>query len=661
MSDPLVYVCNPETYANGSVYESNLNGLLDNLVDNTSQMGFNASSYGESPDKVYGLLQCRGDGSHEDCFDCSVDARKSVLTKCPNAVGGRLFFEMCFLRFEKSVNFVWELNTSPYCVTSQTSISTAPYVFDDTVRSLVHNLSITASDTANIKRFAAGSSIDSYFHRIFASVQCCRAVSKDDCLSCLTSAIDALHKDCAGQSGCRLYLGSCFLRYDMRKFVKSEAPSVPMVVEAPKRGVPTITPFRHKTQKESKKLPITLGSIGAVLIALLILSFAMRNNKIIIRRPIIVREDEEGNEINVANWLLTTPDQMVFGLESLRIATENFDDVNKLGEGGFGPGRTSDGREIAVKKLSLRSNQGKREFMNEVKLLAKIQHRNLVKLLGCCAEGPERLLVYEYLPNRSLDAILFHQEMRRQFDWQQRYNIILGIARGLLYLHQDSALRIIHRDIKASNILLDLKLNPKIADFGLARMFPDEETHVSTKVAGTFGYIAPEYALKGRLTEKADIYSFGVLLLEIVSGRKNTDLNLLPEMKNLLEWAWVLHQGGRLRDMIDRTLNIDISEPQEQAAIRCIDVALLCTQADPANRPSMSNIILMISSNIGMLPNPTKPAFVNAANNRTATSRSDRHEYQRDGSSSATSPSNNLSVHVYYSKNDASITQLEPR
>ncbi|KAH9302312.1 hypothetical protein KI387_013895, partial [Taxus chinensis] len=193
-------------------------------------------------------------------------------------------------------------------------------------------------------------------------------------------------------------------------------------------------------------------------------------------------------EFSSESGLLMQEQHFVFGLQELAEATENFHEKNKLGEGGFGAvyrGTTTDGRGIAVKKLSARSAQGKKEFMNEVKLVANVQHRNLVKLWGCCAERDERLLVYDYLPNKSLDTFLFDHEKRRELDWQKRYNIIFGIARGLLYLHEDSQLRIIHRDIKANNILLDDKLNPKIADFGLARLSPEGETHIETRVAGT--------------------------------------------------------------------------------------------------------------------------------------------------------------------------------
>ncbi|KAL3577591.1 hypothetical protein D5086_019095, partial [Populus alba] len=214
-----------------------------------------------------------------------------------------------------------------------------------------------------------------------------------------------------------------------------------------------------------------------------------------------------------------------FNMDELACATNNFSVSNKLGEGGFGPvykGTLTDGREIAVKRLSKNSRQGLDEFKNEVKHIVKLQHRNLVRLLGCCIERDENMLVYELLPNKSLDFYIFEETRILLLDWPKRYNIINGIARGLLYLHQDSRLRIIHRDLKTSNILLDDEMNPKISDFGLARSFGENEIEATTnKVAGTYGYISPEYANYGLYSLKSDVFSFGVLVLEIVGGYRN--------------------------------------------------------------------------------------------------------------------------------------------
>nr|KJB12744.1 hypothetical protein B456_002G034400 [Gossypium raimondii] len=226
----------------------------------------------------------------------------------------------------------------------------------------------------------------------------------------------------------------------------------------------------------------------------------------------------------------------LFNFEELATAT-NFHPQKKLGQGGFGPvyrGTLDDGKEIAVKRLSKASGQGLEEFMNEVAVISKLQHRNLVKLFGCCVEAEEKMLVYEFMPNKSLDAFLFDPVKQKLLDWRKRFNIIEGISRGLLYLHRDSRLKIIHRDLKASNVLLDQELNSKISDFGIARIFGGDENQANTKrVVGTYGYMSPEYAMHGRFLEKSDVFSYGVLLLEIVSGRRNTsfynkdDLSLL--------------------------------------------------------------------------------------------------------------------------------------
>eukprot|EP01018_Ginkgo_biloba_P036593 Gb_07082 [translate_table: standard] len=298
--------------------------------------------------------------------------------------------------------------------------------------------------------------------------------------------MNTLYQCCSQRQGAQSMLGSCTVRYEIYPFFNS-APSPPALFPtAETLSIAGLSPSMEKrSKKSSKKIPIKLGAFGGVLVALVIIClFAMRRKvkSAIIQSSVTRRHNEDVSES------LLGQDQTIFTLEALMVATANVSNANKLGEGGFGPvykGGTPDGVEIAVKKLSVRSGQGKREFLNEVKLVAKIQHRNLVKLLGSCVEGAERLLVYEYLPNKSLDTVLFDPEKRRTLDWQKRYNIMFGVARGLLYLYEDSQLRIIHRDIKASNILLDDKLNPKITDFGLARLFPEDETHVHTRVAGT--------------------------------------------------------------------------------------------------------------------------------------------------------------------------------
>ncbi|KEH36480.1 G-type lectin S-receptor-like Serine/Threonine-kinase [Medicago truncatula] len=231
-------------------------------------------------------------------------------------------------------------------------------------------------------------------------------------------------------------------------------------------------------------------------------------------------------------------DLPMFDFNTIILATNNFLEANKLGQGGFGSvyrGRLIEGQEIAVKRLSQTSEQGVEEFKNEVKLIAKLQHRNLVRLLGCCVDRDEKLLVYEYMENRSLDSILFDKARKPLLDWKKRFDIICGIVRGLLYLHHDSRLRIIHRDLKASNILLDGKMNPKISDFGMARIFGRDQTEANTlRVVGTYGYMSPEYAMDGNFSVKSDVFSFGVLVLEIISGKKNRGFYYADDDMNLL-------------------------------------------------------------------------------------------------------------------------------
>ncbi|KAK0596069.1 hypothetical protein LWI29_012545 [Acer saccharum] len=263
-----------------------------------------------------------------------------------------------------------------------------------------------------------------------------------------------------------------------------------------------------------------------------------------------------------------------FSYSVLKTATKDFSPANKLGEGGFGPvykGKLSDGRAIAVKQLSVASRQGKSQFVAEIVAISAVQHRNLVKLYGCCTEGSERLLVYEYLENSSLDQALFG-ERSMNFNWSTRYDICLGVAR----------------------------------DFGLAKLYDDKKTHISTRVAGTFGYLSPEYAMRGHLTEKTDVFAFGVVALEVVSGRPNSDSSLDREQVYLLEWVWHLHENDREAELVDSRL----PEFNEEEVKRIIGVALLCTQTLPSLRPPMSRVVAMLSGDMEVSTLTTKPVYL---------------------------------------------------
>ncbi|URD74561.1 STYKc [Musa troglodytarum] len=378
----------------------------------------------------------------------------------------------------------------------------------------------------------------------------------------------------------------------------------------------------------------------------------------------------------------------------LEAATDNFSDANLLGQGGFGPvykGVMKNGLEIAVKKLSLHSRQGVQEFTNEVRLLLKVQHRNLVSLLGCCVASDQKMLVYPYFPNRSLDHFLFglhlslslsdtillycllssDKRKTASLDWSKRFEIIVGVAKGLLYLHEESPVKIIHRDIKASNILLDDRLNPKIADFGMARLFQGDDTHVNTfKVSGTYGYMAPEYALSGYLSAKADVFSFGVLMLEIVSGRKNIDKRLDEEQIDLLSYVssstyhhprnrvlgtqmllwlrcsqtWKLFEEGKALEIMDPSIS---TWDRDEAAL-CIQVALLCCQAVVSVRPEMHGVRLMLSSDSFSLPKPGRPGTRGREGRRTSTASSTLTRTSANSTAASTGTDATKSSSIFY-------------
>ncbi|KAL6538213.1 hypothetical protein OROGR_012201 [Orobanche gracilis] len=291
-----------------------------------------------------------------------------------------------------------------------------------------------------------------------------------------------------------------------------------------------------------------------------------------------------------------------FTYRQIKTATNSFSTENKIGEGGFGAiykGTLSDGTVIAVKQLSSKSKQGYREFVNEIGMISTIQHPNLIKLYGCCIEGKELLIIYEYMENNSLARALFGSEVNKlNMSWPTRRNICVGVAKGLAHLHEESVVKIVHRDIKATNVLLDGNLMAKISDFGLAKLDEEDDTHISTRIAGTIGYMAPEYAMRGYLTDKADVYSFGVLLLEVTSGRSNVIVSG-EGLMYLLDQAILLSETDNLWELVDPSLE---SNCNKQEILSTINIALLCTIIDYAERPSMPTVVSMLIGNSRLIP-----------------------------------------------------------
>ncbi|XP_058754541.1 probable leucine-rich repeat receptor-like serine/threonine-protein kinase At3g14840 isoform X2 [Vicia villosa] len=345
---------------------------------------------------------------------------------------------------------------------------------------------------------------------------------------------------------------------------------------------------------------------------------------------------------------------------SLARATNHFDISNKIGEGGFGPvykGCLPNGTLIAVKQLSSKSRQGNREFLNEIGMISALQHPNLVKLCGCCVEGDQLLLIYEYLENNSLARALFGpEELQIKLDWSTRRKIYVGIARGLAYLHEESRLKVVHRDIKASNVLLDKDLNPKISDFGLARLDEEDNTHISTRIAGTYGYMAPEYAMHGYLTDKADVYSFGIVAMEIVSGRSNTLYRSKEEPFYLLNWAHLLKERGDLIELVDRRLGSDFNKKE---AMVVINVALLCTNVTSNLRPSMSSVVSFLEGR-SMVPEFVSDSSEVMDEKKMEVMRKYYYQMEENEKSKSQTQSQSLSIDGPWTASSSSAVDLYP-
>ncbi|KAI3952742.1 hypothetical protein MKW92_007240 [Papaver armeniacum] len=485
--------------------------------------------------------------------------------------------------------------------------------------------------------------------KIYGLIQCDSDITPKSCRTCLEKIKVDAGVECYGKRNGEIMRPSCYLRYQSDDFIDVDVPST---TEKP---APSLTPYSSNnttmTKPAKRKIKTSSMITIAIVISVVVIAIIMTT----ITRMQLTTATNGHYLICLRRWIaenimddvddMAIAESLQFNFTTIKAATNNFSEANKLGQGGFGSiykGTLPSGQEIAVKRLSSDSGQGEEEFKNEVLLVVKLQHRNLVRLLGFCLQLEEKLLIYEFMPNASLDQLIFDPVKRKRLDWERRYKIIEGISKGLLYLHEDSRLRIIHRDLKPSNVLLDANMEPKIADFGMARMFKVDQHQASTKrIMGTYGYMAPEYAMRGHFSVKSDVFSFGVLVLEILSGKRINSFHESKGVDDLLTYAWALWKNGTALEVLDPTLKENHSRGE---VMRCIHIALLCVQEDMDDRPTMAAIVQKLTNFSVSLQLPTSPpTYFVKKKAETSTSFGDPVDEDQ------------------YTVNDASITQLHPR
>ncbi|KAJ3687932.1 hypothetical protein LUZ61_017096 [Rhynchospora tenuis] len=602
--DYFYYICDSIStstgnYTTNSTYQSNLNQLFLALDSNSTSNGFAAGTSGTVPDKVTGIVLCRGDLNASTCSACFSQSFHDILNFCPYYKTALMWYNKCYMYFSSKYFLSSVANSPQVSLMNYYNVTVDPARFDHAVAQLMSQMKSWAINNST-KFFATGevTNFSTEFTTIYGLVQCTPDMTKSQCQSCLEDLIDHFFEHASGKIGARTIGIHCNIRYETYPFY--EGPSM-------------------------VQIDSTIPSQSA----------APTPRPVSVLTPAINKENDNP-KTNIENV-----DSFLIDLSTLKEATLNFNESNKLGEGGFGAvykGILPNGQEIAVKRLSQNSGQGVKELKNELVLVAKLQHKNLVQVVGVCLEGQEKLLAYEFVPNRSLGTFLFDNERRQELDWRKRKRIINGVARGLQYMHEDCQLTIVHRDLKASNILLGSDMNPKISDFGLARLFQvDQTAHATSRVVGTYGYMAPEYAMHGLYSIKSDVFSFGVLLLEILTGRRNSAVDG-EHGEDILSSTWEHWVAGTITDTMDPQLDCPTNE-----VIRHVQIGLLCVQEDPINRPSMSEVVIMLSSNTISLEAPSKPALY----------------LRRGGSSISQSLSGGRSLQM--SQNDISTAQLGAR
>ncbi|XP_028788519.1 putative receptor-like protein kinase At4g00960 [Neltuma alba] len=578
--------CSGRTFAASSSFQSDLTNLLSSLASNktANTYFYNTTVHGDL-NTVYGLFMCRGDVTLQLCHQCVVDATKNIRSQCNVSREAVIWYEECMVRYSDRYFFSSVNTNASSCGANNNNVANNQTGFMNLLSTTMNKAADEAAKPGMGKKFFATEEASLQFQTIYCLVQCTPDLSPQGCRTCLRDGIRDLFKCSDKKIGGRVLYPSCNVRYELFIFYNSN-----MKVSDVYTG-------------KAKTIVIVVVSVGGAGILFSLVYYLLRS-LIRKRRRAELRQKYFGDESN-------TLEPLQFSLATIEAATNKFSQENCLGQGGFGQvykGILSHGQEIAVKRLSKGSGQGAAEFKNEVLLIARLQHRNLVTLLGFCIEDQEKILIYEYVPNKSLDYFLFGSQENRRLTWEERYEIIRGVARGILYLHEYSRLKIIHRDLKPSNILLDNEMNPKISDFGLARMVAINENEGNTRrIVGTYGYMPPEYAMFGLYSEKSDVFSFGVIVLEIISGKKNASCHDESQYADsLLSYTWNQWSNEKLFEMLDS--NLKEMESYNEVS-RCIQIGLLCVQRHPDSRPSMATIVSYLSNDSIQLPHPQQPAF----------------------------------------------------
>ncbi|XP_038883236.1 putative receptor-like protein kinase At4g00960 [Benincasa hispida] len=580
-------------FASNSTYKANLNHVLSSIANaKDTGSGFYTSSYGENSDKASAIGLCRGDVKSDVCRSCLNDSIYLLTQLCPRQKEAIGWFNNCMLRYS-SRSIFGAVETGPHFLSWAAINITEEALFSQKLKTLLDSLKNNTSSGGSIKKYATGNIGARGLWTIYGLLQCTPDLSQLQCDECLKSALQAFPPCCS--EGTTVFLPSCNARYELYLFYDPSAESQPPLSVV-------FSPSTSTKSTEGKKFRIRT-------VIVIVLPFVALSLLLTIGFYIFLRSRKLRERLETTDDDINSMDFLQYDFKTIKDATDDFSTVHKLGQGGFGivyKGKLLNGQEVAVKRLTQGSQQGDLEFKNEVLLVAKLQHRNLVRLLGFCFEKSERLLIYEFLPNSSLDRFIFDPMQRQYLDWPRHYKIIVGISRGLMYLHEDSRFKVIHHDLKASNILLDAELNPKINDFGMARLCSFDQSNGDTsKIKGTYGYMAPEYALYGHFSIKLDVFSFGVFLLEIVSGQKNGSFQNGENIEHLLSYTWENWTKGTITNIIDPILTGTCIDE----IIRCIHLGLLCVQEDAASRPTMALVLLMLNS-YSSLPVPSRPGFL---------------------------------------------------